>query len=386
MDSLINRIRANLRSEAVEASPLHETGQREIEPNRAEVEAHNNLPKGQLWVNWERISERELQKIVHELRNPSSIADLAMRDFNSFSTAIWGKVVQPDRESLTLYTAYRLTKRASFTSQLPTGPILPKTVWQRVRLLALMFGIENRALFNMKEMVQTATTNCEREIRRAAPMMPETLQRILKDRCDSLSIALVIAMKTASRWDDVVSLRRRQVLLVSTSEMLISFVKTKANKKNLPRVDHCVIATFQRIPPWVEKFLTRGEPQDLLFKDLSWETAVARLRLAPPPVASSNAFGTERPAWTTHSMKRGAITVLWEAAAEGLVDVKTVVLVAKHKGLANIEVPSHTVGYTSKTYAVAKAMNTHVATSHIRVEFPPKLILKFTGGQGKPPS
>jgi hypothetical protein len=125
-------------------------------------------------------------------------------------------------------------------------------------------------------------------------------------------------------------------------------------------------------------FLTKGRPEDRVFRDITWEMAVQRLRTLPAPVGEvQTMFGAERQTWTTHSLKRGALTVLWEAAASHLIEVKTVVLLAKHKALTNLEVPSHTVGYASKTYAVARALRTHEATAYIPVEFPGRFVLRL---------
>ena len=65
--------------------------------------------------------------------------------------------------------------------------------------------------------------------------------------------------------------------------------------------------------------------------------------------------------YSAHSIKRGAVDILIEAAAEGKVDPRLIPLLSKHKDdLMNF--PSSTLRYTSNKVALAKMLKTQLAT------------------------
>jgi hypothetical protein len=65
--------------------------------------------------------------------------------------------------------------------------------------------------------------------------------------------------------------------------------------------------------------------------------------------------------WTAHSFKRGAVTLLVEAASEGKVDQWIVARLAKHK-TSLMDFPETTLRYTANDPATARMLGTQHAT------------------------
>jgi transcriptional accessory protein Tex/SPT6 len=66
-----------------------------------------------------------------------------------------------------------------------------------------------------------------------------------------------------------------------------------------------------------------------------------------------------RPRFSLHSMKRGAITKLWEQCAAAGLEPAMVPFIAKHRSAMSAIIPDNTIGYAANLYHVAHALGTH---------------------------
>lgn len=172
---------------------------------------------------------------------------------------------------------------------------------------------------------------------KALPLSRRALSRLLYTLPPNLKCLAMLCFRTASRVSDVASLSRNDIV-INRHDILIQFRTTKANQFGIRRADHKVLLSmpeteivnfFARRPPSHKPIWTK---QDFA----SLRKALSRLK--PDPVelkhwVSQSPDEKVRTRYTFHSFKRGAAALLWEAAAEGTIEVVDLLLLLKHKDI-----------------------------------------------------
>jgi hypothetical protein len=220
------------------------------------------------------------------------------------------------------------------------------------------------------QLLRDFATSCRHEIgdrpaMQARPFHPQALPLLLAFLGDDLPLkaTIYIAWKTASRIGEVLVLDRSAFLEISPSMLLVDFLRTKTNQSGSWRGDHLVlIEQLFPIPTWFINFIRQLSPGATLCSrsTSAIDKILSRFNFPLPFCPSEENLVAVRPNFTAHSFKRGALAVLWEAAARGHLELRLVAHLAKHKQIGAI--PDSTVGYAASKLQVALALKSHHAT------------------------
>jgi len=194
----------------------------------------------------------------------------------------------------------------------------------------------------------------------ALPMLPEIILNVLKQRGipNQLKALLWLTYATASRVSDVINMKR-QAVRITPRGLLVVFTNTKTNQEAVPRVDHLALIPMEVVPEVISQFLAKTPPQNKMFTLTPSQVAAALKKISMPSKYVDQFVSPQRKVkshFTLHSMKRGAITVLWSKAAEGQIGYMLIPTIAKHKTLVNMQVPETTVRYAARLEDVAAAV------------------------------
>lgn len=189
------------------------------------------------------------------------------------------------------------------------------------------------------------------DVRQAPPITAEHMRIILGMLPESVRWAAWLAWMTCSRWADVRLITSKNILCSpNQGEVVINFKNlTKASASRPFRNDHVVLVkspreTITAFVSYVNKL--NGRPLT------TWTTTdlTQFLRRSLP--------GTN---YSAHSIKRGAIALLMQAAAEGLLPLELVAQMAKHLG-GIPALPDTTVRYVINLVNLARANRSGRAT------------------------
>ncbi|MCA9634371.1 MAG: hypothetical protein KC766_42285 [Myxococcales bacterium] len=184
----------------------------------------------------------------------------------------------------------------------------------------------------------------------------------LRSNKPRLAVALYLCWKTASRWDDMIHLTKSSFLnrttMLTDGYLVVQWAQTKANRRQEFRPDGwCVV---------VEQDAALGWAVELVRRTLR-SLATAATPLLPPQQTTAflRKFMRAQPETqqlTAHSIKRGAVNVLVEAAVLGrLKDPRLIPLLAKHKDSLH-GFPTSTLRYVEDKKQLALMLGTQEAT------------------------
>ena len=174
-----------------------------------------------------------------------------------------------------------------------------------------------------------------------------------------LVAALFIQWKTASRWDEVMRLVGKSVVLASSDEIIIEWLdRTKSTRGDPFRPSSWAVIKHDRPMDSVVAMLQQLQPEEEL---TGWTTETFARWLKDDPCTEE---------LSAHSFKRGAIEILVKLAAEQLISPQLIPLLAKHKSPLT-EFPSTTLRYASSNkLALARMLRTQDATVRIPCSLP----------------
>lgn len=157
-------------------------------------------------------------------------------------------------------------------------------------------------------------------------------------------IALLIAWKTASRWEETAALHKEMFVVTTPEVVVINWGRATKGSRQDPFRESMFAAIVgpdtPRIACYVQKMDTNNPLSNL--------SGQALIKLMKTRLGST---------YTTHSIKHGAVCQLLRNAAEGNVDLVAVMRLAKHKNLET------TIRYgLSDPRAVALSLRTQEAT------------------------
>jgi hypothetical protein len=173
----------------------------------------------------------------------------------------------------------------------------------------------------------------------------------------NLAVAIWLCWKTASRWSDLMMLKRHNFLEVNQQQqrIVIRWAETKTNRTQSFRPDSwTVVVEADPQPAWMFELARRtinALPPNLFFTTTTTEQMRRFMRSLPQTVSL-----------TAHSIKRGAVNALVEAAVDGRLDPRLIPLLAKHKDVAN-QFPATTLRYASDQVSLALMLGTQHATT-----------------------
>ncbi len=191
----------------------------------------------------------------------------------------------------------------------------------------------------------------------AQPLSLQQLQMMLQ-KYPHISNQLLMAWKSASRIDEIRSLRTTQIVQATegpTGSIVIDWGAMTKTSAMAPHQAHLLIEIR---PP-----TTGGPPINELVLYLKHKMGTNQ------PVFTENQIqqlitALQAEGLTGHSVKAGAITALAKAAAQGQIPVQLLPLIAKHSQQVP-PLPQSTVRYIRDRATLAKALGTGAATSVI---------------------
>jgi len=304
----------------------------------------------------------------------------AIQDFTAF-TKLMHLSSDMTWDNISMYVEYRLTHRASFYRTGKMALLQADTIRDRLnRLLRIStFPMPQLQVDILKtaltmERARRQDTNQEVTLQ-ALPLRPATLENAFPRLPPTLQIALYLAMKSASRWDDIFALRWQDIHRITASQVLLVFIRTKPNGDRKRRADHVILIDGHPLPPWADTFLSQGGmPTATPFSQFPWEVVVNALRNATTDLdkPEMTPWDNVRTDYTTHSIKRAAAECLWQAAAQQLIPPELVAHMQKHRNISAMQVPDTTVRYatTAAFLNIARAFRTHEASRAIPLSLP----------------
>lgn len=180
-------------------------------------------------------------------------------------------------------------------------------------------------------------------LKQAVPISPYQLSTIVRNAHWRTALAALLAYKSASRWTETCSLTVDNFLEVSPTSVSI-------NWRNLPKAAHVdpfrpdmfsvVQGNFTEL---IHEYILRLKPGE----KICTVTTTEMNRLLAVLLGKG---------YTTHSLKRGSVTVAMSHVAQGTIEVQDVSRLAKHLNVAT------TIRYAANDLATAKAMGTQRVT------------------------
>jgi hypothetical protein len=201
-----------------------------------------------------------------------------------------------------------------------------------------------------------ATTPTRQAVPATRDQVRALVQWALQERRDPrLATAVYLLHKTASRWDDMVHLRRKSMLAYNPErrQLVIQWARTKTNRAERKTVHTWTVVQEEFFSDMLElaaNTINALPTPESFLTDLSTLQFVRLIQQCP-----------QCKDLTAHSFKRGAADLLWRAAAEDRLEPRLIPLLLKHKWAMH-DFPSSSVGYNPNHVQTALAMGTQQAT------------------------
>jgi hypothetical protein len=182
----------------------------------------------------------------------------------------------------------------------------------------------------------------------------QMIERAQAEGRPHLAAAIYIAFKSASRVGDVFSvLKRRHFIHVTDTSIIIEWPSTKTTRRDPFRVSGWVVIVENTQPSLLRQVArtlqAMTDPDELL---LNMSTTTFTMWM--------NSSTTTRDL-TAHSIKRGAIGILINAAALGQLEPRLIALLAKHKDALH-DFPATTLRYAPDKVQLARMLGSQKAT------------------------
>lgn len=177
-----------------------------------------------------------------------------------------------------------------------------------------------------------------RPLTKALPLTRQALVGFLALNSLPLNAMILIAFRTASRVQDLMCLRRRD-LQETPDGLMVSFCMTKTNQEGESRADHRIM--MPNPPPQILAHAKRFQPEQLLFSEEQKRLLRLRLRALRPSVHEVNRWRAQDPQnhirnhYTLHSAKRGAAALAWQGVVDGKITLPDLMLLLKHKDVSS---------------------------------------------------
>lgn len=267
-------------------------------------------------------------------------------------------------------TVHSLEKRLSLGAMCTSTAL---TRLANITPVARILGASQfRLNFASKYMTSLKRTGALRVDVQAAPITRQQLIYLLAILPHELALPAWLAWKTASRWDEMHNLVASRVWYDEANQrILIQWLEsTKTSKEDpynprfLTVVQWDSPLSMKPTPQMLERLKALG-PDDRIspFPTRRILKLLAKFPADPRMLQMAKDFDAPiKDHLTGHSFKRGAVTELWQMAELGLIDAKTIELLAKHATPVPTGVGSGTSRYALAKMSLAVAHGTHRAT------------------------
>lgn len=222
---------------------------------------------------------------------------------------------------------------------------MPSTTYGYAKNLATMF-LQHEANVTPLRTYQKALAKQGALVptKQAPPVSKMQLLKLLRVLTPRAAACALLAWKTASRWTETASITKDQLVEVSDERIIIYWgQKTKSSKVN-PYTPAMFTVVEGDLTPRLSKILRNlPQGQPLCTMTCSQVTRLMKRHIAPN--------------YSSHSIKSGAISRLFEAASKGLITVEQIMRIAKHKDV------STTLRYARNLAHAAIALGTQGCTN-----------------------
>lgn len=254
------------------------------------------------------------------------------------------------------FTLWRQRERLPLTSEaaalfVAATDVKPQAKLTYTKMLRALFNRLSIEVHHLQLLASSlAGAGANRPSRQAPPMEPQQLAAALARWPTAEQPALLLAWKTAARWDDVAKLRLSSVVLSTPKEVVLHFGVMKNTRASPFRPQDLVVITG-RFTAAIHRHL-------LALRRAGGGPATPLTQLT-----TRNVEALLRPlALTAHSIKRGALTQLLRAAAEDKLAPTMIAVMARHANSAPIA-PVTGAYLSSAPLELARAMRTQDATA-----------------------
>jgi hypothetical protein len=248
-------------------------------------------------------------------------------------------------------------RAAAFVSSIPTASIQTTHTYAKTfRALATRFEIKTPLLDMYIAALRASGATVPME--QAYPARREHVRALIEHTLTTsppnmrLAVAIYLVWKTASRWDDILHLKKESLIHADNTSLVIEWGQTKTTRADPFRVSGWTVVEERNYPDMLDA-TTRT------FRSLKAEEPLIEM-----PTRLFARMLTQYEATkhlTAHSFKRGAIGVLIEAAMQGLIEPRMVPIMAKHKDPLH-DFPVTTLRYAPNKVDLARMLGTQNAT------------------------
>ena len=180
-------------------------------------------------------------------------------------------------------------------------------------------------------------------LKQARPATYRDICVLVKTLQSDVGATALLAWKTASRWTEVATLTRKKFIEVTPTRMIISWGRSpKAAKANPYRMDMYTVVQGRGTPIIYARVM-----------HLRGSTPMTRCSTAQLNRMLKRLLGN---GYSSHSIKRGAVTTLMEKVSRGELTLEMVARLAKHKDVIS------TIRYAGSQKVTALALGTGDAT------------------------
>ena len=272
--------------------------------------------------------------------------------------ALWSRLQQFSAENN--ITAWPLGVRAVafISNQTQLNPTTAYNYSRTIAALAHCFGkpVPLLELYSSAVRAAGAGTPIKQAVPLTRPLVRTLILRALESNDHRLATAMYLAWKTASRWNDVLNLTKESLIhferSATESTVVIEWGPTKANRQRQFRVDGWTVVVELMNHEAID--MTRRVFDSLQPGERLTTVSTENLRNYMKRFQDTAQF-------TAHSFKRGAIDVLVTCASMGLLDVRLIPIMAKHKDDLH-SFPATTLRYAPNKVHLAKMLGTQSAT------------------------
>lgn len=182
------------------------------------------------------------------------------------------------------------------------------------------------------------------------PLSKDQIRILIGTLTPREAMAVRLAWKTASRWDEISRLTRTSIILVTSTEVIIDWMRdTKMTRQDPYRAARYTVVAGD----WTAEIAEE-------LKRMAASASITNLATSGIREKIQQLFG---PSYGAHSIKHGAMAHLAKKTAAGILNAIDLSRIAKHK--ISGELPAHTVRYVQDRIAMARTLRTQDITRHL---------------------
>jgi hypothetical protein len=211
------------------------------------------------------------------------------------------------------------------------------------------FGWPRQDLTNLAASLRLQ--GAEIPIHQAEPISRDTLLRWAGRQADAIKVCVMIAWKTASRWDECFNLTRKHFISLSPSEVIIDWDSLPKGRRRNPYKPSKYTVITGLLAVEIFKYVS-AMPSSSTEILCTMNTQALDRAWSKDPVMKK---------YSAHSIKRGALSFLISLAEKDrTIDPTRISLLAKHEHVYDLA--SATIRYSANGPATARVLRTQDVT------------------------